>query len=90
MQIKRYKMHKCMIMKHLMHEESYKDRKNQINDQKSISSIIGTLPHPNGMIVWNECFMKSEMRAEKIRTGDAHRQGGKNIINIFQKLTIFP
>ena len=88
MHIKRCMMHKCMTMKHLMHEGSYKDRnnqikdqKNQINDQKSKSSTIGTLPHPNGMIVWNECFMKSEMRAEKIRTGDAHSQGVKSIKN---------
>ena len=28
MHIKRCMMHKCMTMKHLMHEESYKDRKN--------------------------------------------------------------
>ena len=28
MQIKKCKMHKCMIKKHLMHEGSYKDRKN--------------------------------------------------------------
>ena len=27
MHIKRCMMHKCMIMKHLMHEGSYKDRK---------------------------------------------------------------
>ena len=43
MHIKKCMMHKCMIMKHLMHEESYKDWKNNINDKKSISSIIGTL-----------------------------------------------
>ena len=28
MHIKRCMMHKCMTMKHLMHERSYKDRKN--------------------------------------------------------------
>ena len=28
MHIKRCMMHKCMTMKHLMHEGSYKDRKN--------------------------------------------------------------
>ena len=83
-------MHKCMTMKHLMHEGSYKNRKNQIKDQKSKSSTIGTLPHPNGTIVWNECLMRSEMRVRRMRTGDAHRQGGKNIKNFFQQLTIFP
>ena len=81
---------KCMIMKHLMHEESYRDRKNQIKDQKSKSSTIGTFLHPNGTIVWNECLMRSETRAGRIRTGDAHQQGGKNIKDFFHKLTIFP
>ena len=89
MHIKRCMMHKCMAMKHLMHEESYKDRKNQIKDQKRISSIIGTLPHPNGMIVWNEYFIKSETRVGRIRNGDAHKQGGKSINHILQQLTIF-
>ena len=90
MHIKRCMMHKCMTMKHLMHEGSYKDRKNQINDQKSKSSTIRTLPHPNGMIVWNECLMRSETRVGRIRTRDAHRQGGKSINNLFQQHTIFP
>ena len=90
MHIKRCMMHKCMTMKHLMHEKSYKDQKKQIKDQKSKSSTIGTLPHPNGTIVWNECLMRSETRVGRMRTGDAHRQGGKNIKNFFQKLTIFP
>ena len=57
--------------------------------KKSKSSTIGTLPHPNGTIVWNECLMRSETRAGRIRTGDAHRQGGKNIKNFLQQLTIF-
>ena len=74
-------MHKCMTMKYLMYEGSYKDWKNYINNQKSINSTIGTLPHPNGMIVCNECLMRSEMRVERMRTGDAHRQEGKNIKN---------
>ena len=74
MHIKRCMMHKCMTMKHLMHEGSYKDRKNLIKDQKSISSTIRILSHPNGMIVWNECLMKSEMRVGRIRTRDAHSQ----------------
>ena len=82
-------MHKCMTMKHPMHEGSYKDRKNQIKNQKSKSSTIGTLPHLNGMIVWNECLMRSETRVGRMRTGDAHRQGGKNIKNFLQQLTIF-
>ena len=90
MHIKRCMMHKCMTMKHLMHEGSYKDRKNQIKDQKSESSIIGTLPHPNGMIVWNKCLMRSETKVGRIRTRDAHRQGGKSINNLFQQHTIFP
>ena len=88
--IKRFMMHKCMTMKHLMHEGSYKDRKNQIKDRKSKSSTIGTLPHPNGTIVWNECLMKTETRVGRMITGDAHRQGGKNNENFLQQLTIFP
>ena len=48
-----------------MHEGSYKDRKNYIKDQKSKSSTIGTFPHPNRTIVWNECLMKSETRVEE-------------------------
>ena len=82
-------MHKCMTMKHLMHKESYKDQKNQIKDQKSKISTIETLPHPNGIIVQNECIMRIEMRVGRMRTRDAHRQGGKNIKNFFQQLTIF-
>ena len=62
-----------------MHEGSYKNQKNWIKDQKSKSSTIGTLPHPNGMIVWNECLMRSETRVGRIRTGDAHKQGVKSI-----------
>ena len=73
-----------------MHEGFYKDRKNLINDEKSKSSTIGTLPHSNGTIVWNECLMRRETRVGRMRTGDAHRQGGKNIKNFFQQLTIFP
>ena len=41
------------------------------------------------MIIWNECFMKSETRAGRIRNGDAHKQGGKSINHILQQLTIF-
>ena len=83
-------MYKCMRIQHLMHEESYKDQRNQIKDQKSIISIIGTLPHPNETIVWNKCLMRSETRVGRLRTGDAHRQGGKSINNLFQQHTIFP
>ena len=90
MHIKRCMMHKCLIMKYLMHEGSYKDRKNQINDQKNKSSTIGTLSHPNGMIVWNKCLMRSETKVGRMRTEDAHRQGGKSINNLFQQYTIFP
>ena len=79
MHIKRCKMHKCITMKHLMHEGSYKDQKNQINDQKSICSTIGTLPHPNRTIDWNKCLMRREMMVGRMRTGDAHRQGVKSI-----------
>ena len=71
--IKRCMMHKCMTMKHLMHKGSYKYQKNQIKNQKSVSLTIGTLPHPNRMIVWNECLMRSETRVGKMRTGDAHK-----------------
>ena len=72
-------MHKCMTKKHLMNEGSYKDRKNYIKDRKSKSSTIGTLPYPNGMIVWNECLIRSDMRVGRMRTGDAHSQGFKSI-----------
>ena len=78
-------MHKYMIIKHLMHEESYKDRKNQIKDQKSISSTIGTF-----LIQLNECLMRSETRVGRMRIEDVHRQGGKNIKNFLQQLIIFP
>ena len=57
--------------------------------KKSTSSIIGTLSHPNGMIVWNECLMGSETRIGRMKTGDAHRQGGKSINHFLQQLTIF-
>ena len=42
------------------------------------------------MIVWNKCLMRSEMKVGRIRTRDAHRQGGKSINNLFQQHTIFP
>ena len=83
-------MHKCMTMKHLMHKGSYKDQNNQIKNQKSVSLTIGTLPHPNKIIVWNEYLMRSKKRVRKLRTRDAYRQGGKNIKNFLQQLTIFP
>ena len=57
--------------------------------KKSISSTIGTLPHLNRMIVWNECLMRSETGVGRMRIGDAHRQGDKNIKNFLQQLTIF-
>ena len=76
----------CMIIKYLKHEGSYKDRKNLIKDQKSISSNIRTLSHPNGMIVWNECLMRSEMRVGRMKTGDARSQGCKNIKNFLKNL----
>ena len=66
-------MHKCMTMKHIMHEGSYKDLKNLIKDQKSISSTIRILSHANGMIVWYECLMRSEMRVGRIRTREIGR-----------------
>ena len=40
---------------------------------------IGTLPHPNGMIIWNECPKRSETRVGKMRIRDAHSQGVKSI-----------
>ena len=83
-------MHKCMTMKHLMHKGSYKDQNNQIKNQKSVSLTIGILSRPNGMIVWNECLMRSETKVGRMRIGDAHRQGGKSINNLFQQHTIFP
>ena len=89
MHIKRCMMHKCMTLKHLMHEDSYKDQKNQIKDQKSKSSTIGTLPHPNRTIVQNECLMRIETRVGRMRIEDAHRQGGKTINHMLQQLNIF-
>ena len=47
--------------------------------KKGKSSTIGIFPHPNGMIVWNECLITSETRVGKMRTEDAHRQGVKSI-----------
>ena len=47
--------------------------------KRAKSSTIGTLPHPNGMIFWNECLMRSETRVRRMRTEDAYSQGGKNI-----------
>ena len=81
-------MHKCMTMKHLMHERSYKDRKNQIKDQTSKNSTIGTLPHPNGTIVWNECLKRSKTRVGGMRTRDAHSQGVR-ALNIFFNNMLF-
>ena len=40
--------------------------------KKGKSSTIGTLPHPNWMIVWNESLKRSETRVGRMRTGDAH------------------
>ena len=36
-----------------------------MKDQKSKSSTIWTLPHPNETIVWNGCLIKSETRFEE-------------------------
>ena len=54
-----------------------------MNNQKNISSTIGILPHPNRMIVWNECLIRNEMRVGRMRMADAHRQW------VSQQLTIF-
>ena len=62
--------------------------KNYIKDQKGKSSTTGTLPHPNGTIVWNVCLMRSETRVGRI-TGYAHSQGVKSIKKSLQKLIIF-
>ena len=82
-------MHKCMNIQHLMHEESYKDQKNQIKDKKSKNSIIRTLPHPKRIIFWSECLKRRETRVGRMRTGDVHRQGGKSVKNLYQEHTIF-
>ena len=89
MHIKNCMMHKCMRTKHLMHGESNKDSKNKIKDQNSISSIIRTLPHPNGTSLWSECLMRSEMRVGRMRTGDTHSQEGDSIKDLFQQHAIF-
>ena len=75
-----------MTIKYLKYEGSYKDRNNLIKDQKSISSTIRTLSHPNGMIVWNECLMRSKMRVGRMKTRDARSQGCKNIKNFLKNL----
>ena len=59
--------------------KSYKDQKNMIKGKKILSPIIGTLPHPNGTIVWSECLMRREMRVGRMRIRDAHRQWVKSI-----------
>ena len=46
---------------------------------KKQNSIIRTLPHPNGTIVWNECLKRSETRVGRMRTEDAYSQGVKSI-----------
>ena len=56
---------------------------------KEHKSTIGTFPHPNVMIFWNKCLMRSETRVARIRTGDAHRQGGKGINHMLYQLTTF-
>ena len=82
-------MHKCIRIQHSMHEGSYKDQKNQIKNQSSKSSIIGTLSRSNKTSVWSECLMRSETRVGKMRTGDVQRQGGKSINHLLQQLSIF-
>ena len=82
-------MHKCIRIQHSMHEEFYKNRKNQIKDQKNKSSIIGTISHPNETIVWSECLMRRDMRVKRMKIRDAHRQGVKSINHMFQQHTIF-
>ena len=82
-------MHKYRTMKYLMHKRFYKDRKNKIKDQKSISSTIRTFPHPNKTIIWNEYLMRTEIRVRRMRTEDAHRQGSKSINHMLQQLTTF-
>ena len=41
--------------------------------KKSKSSTIGTLPHPNEMIAWNECLIRGETRIGRMSTKDAHK-----------------
>ena len=62
-----------------MHEGSTEIERIRSRTKKSKSSNIGTLAHPNTMIVWNECLMRSETRVGRMRTEDAYRQGVKSI-----------
>ena len=60
--------------------------------QRSKELDQGALSHPNGTSAWSECLMRSETRVGRIRTEDAHRQGGKSIKSInhmLQQLIIF-
>ena len=52
-------------------------------DQGPKEQKLKTLPHPNEMIFWNECLMRSKMKVGRLRTGDAHRQGVKSIKHFF-------
>ena len=56
---------------------------------KEHKSTIGTFPHPNVMIFWNKCLMRSETRVGIMRTEDAHRQEGKSINHMLQQHTTF-
>ena len=40
---------------------------------KRAQVTIRIIFHPNGMIVWNECLMRSKTRVGRMRTRDAHR-----------------
>ena len=78
---------KCMMIWHLMHDDMtfnawrvlQRSKELDQRQKKNTSSTIRTLPHPNGMIVWNECLMGCETRVGRMKTGNAHRQGGKCI-----------
>ena len=75
---------KCKM--HKMHEDMtfnawrvLQRSKKLDQEPKEQSSTIGTLPHLNGTIFWNECLKRSETRVRRMKTGDAHSQGVKSI-----------
>ena len=66
-------INKCMIMKHLMHKRVLQRLKELDQRPKEQKLNHRNLSHPNGMIVRNECLIRSETKVRRMRTGDAHR-----------------
>ena len=56
--------------------------------KRAKSSTIGTLPHPNGMIFWNECLMRSKTRVGRMRT-EMHIDKELRALNTFFNNMLF-